>query len=74
MSLTQRVATIYKHIQDVPALEWTISHNLGGYPIVDCYVDNEGIKRVMPSTVVFVDENTCTVSFNSAYAGFATVV
>ncbi len=73
--MQQRIATVYKHVQDTPASEWAIVHSLGGYPIVDCYIDNAGtIERIMPSAVTFVDVNTCTVTFASSRAGFATVV
>jgi len=75
MSLTQRVATSYDHVQSTPSATWTIVHNLGAYPIVDAYIEYAGeLQRILPSAVTYVDENTCTLSFATPRAGFATVV
>lgn len=75
MALTKRIAIGYDHEQAVASTAWTINHNLGGYPIADAYVMYEGdMQRILPSAVTYVDENTCTLTFAIARAGFASVV
>lgn len=72
--LTQRISTGYDHVQTVAAVVWTINHNLGGFPIVDAYVSYDGdLQRILPSAVTYVDVNTCTVTFVTPRAGFASV-
>lgn len=75
MALTQRVAIGYDHIQATAAQVWTINHNLGGYPIADAYVTYNGdVQRILPMAVTYVDANTCTLTFATSRAGFASVV
>lgn len=75
MSLTQRVSIAYDHVQSTAATVWTINHNLGGYPIADAYVTYNGdLQRILPASVTYVDANTCTLTFNTPRAGFASVV
>ena len=72
--LTQRISTGYDHVQAIASTVWTINHNLGGYPIADAYVMYEGdLQRILPSAVTYVDENTCTMTFVTPRAGFASV-
>lgn len=74
MSLTQRIAMVYDFEQVTPALVWTITHNLGGYPIVDAYITYDGdLQRINPASVTYVNPSTCTVSFTTPQAGFASV-
>jgi len=73
--LTTRVPTLVTHEQADPATTWTITHNFGGYPMVDVYVMYEGeLNKIIPSGITYVDENTVQVNFTIAYAGYATVV
>lgn len=70
-----QVATNYKHIQSSAALTWNIVHGLKTYPIVDVYsVINGTIERVMPKSVLYVDQDTCTLEFDTAINGFAIIV
>lgn len=65
----------YRHNQDTPALTWTITHGQKTYPAVDVYIDVDGtVQKILPNSVTYVDENTVSVSFSQARAGFATVV
>lgn len=69
------IATNFKFTQETAAALWTIKHNLGVYPILDVYVlTNNGVQKIMPGTITYVDKNTCTVSFSTPYSGFALVV
>jgi len=72
---SHRVATFYQHNQDVPATTWNINHYQGGYPIIDVFIiaDNLYVK-VIPSAITYIDNNTATVTFQSAQAGKAMVV
>lgn len=75
MSLTRSIATTHNHIQTDPSALWTINHNLIGYPIVDVFIDVDGVlNKIIPTGVSYVDANTCTVSFSSAQTGYAVVV
>ncbi len=68
------VPTVYKHTQTAASALWTITHNLGRYPVVDTFITVDGqLRKVMPAEVTFIDSNTCTVAFTSPRAGFATV-
>lgn len=75
MALIKRVATAYTHVQSTPATTWTITHNIGGYPIVDAYTQhNSETLKIIPSAVTYIDDNTCTLTFLTPRSGFATVV
>jgi hypothetical protein len=69
--MTYRVATQFTHTQDVADTTWTVVHNIGGYPIMDVYINlNSELVKVLP-TITFVDVNTATVTFTNAQSGFA---
>lgn len=64
----------HKHIQEAPASTWSISHNLGSYPVVDAYVDvNGSLIKILPKSVTYVNSNTCTLEFTQNYSGIAMV-
>jgi hypothetical protein len=58
----------FKHIQNSAASVWTINHNLGVKKPVAC-VDTLG--REIEGDVVYVNDNTVTISFGVALAGEA---
>lgn len=69
------ISTFHRHTQTAESALWTITHNLGRYPVVDVFVSIDGqLRRIMPSEVTFIDNNMCTVAFSSPRSGFATVV
>lgn len=77
VAITSSVAS-YNHTQTVAAASWTINHNLGTLtPFiadVNVYVNtSNGVKMMMPSDISFIDANNITVSFTSAYTGYAVV-
>ncbi len=73
--MDRRIATVYTHAQATASDTWTISHNLKDYPIVDVYVDYGGVtQKIIPANIEYVDLDTCTVTFTTPYAGYATVV
>lgn len=75
MAITRKLAGTYEHVQDTPATEWVIVHNLGMYPIVDAYVLHEGeYRKIMPMGVTYDNENQCTIEFSVARDGYAMVV
>jgi hypothetical protein len=55
-----------------PATTWVIDHSVGGYPIVDCYVDISGtVTKIMPESVTYNTPVQVTIVFSTAQAGFA---
>lgn len=64
----------YRHVQSVAATTWTVTHGLKTYPVCDVYVSVSGVvQKVLPASVVYVDQDTVTITFSSATAGFATI-
>ncbi len=73
--MQRHLANVYRHEQTTAATTWTITHNLGVYPIVDAWTMYEGdLQKILPAQVNYVDENTCTLVFTVPISGFATVV
>lgn len=62
--------------QAVAATTWTIVHGIGTTaPIVDVYVLESGsYTKFFPEHVIATDLNTVTLTFTTAYAGYATVM
>ncbi len=58
----------YIHTQDVPLAVWVINHNLGKFPSVTI-VDSQ--NQVVVGDVTYNSSNTITLSFTSAFAGYA---
>jgi hypothetical protein len=74
MALQRSIPRSYTHTQTTASDTWTIVHNVGLYPIVDAWttIDNQ-LTKLLPLEVIYVDENTCTLTFSAAVDGFATV-
>lgn len=60
----------YRFVQDNPSLTWEIQHNLQGYPSVTV-VDSTVEKEVVEGAVMYIDENTVSVSFTGPTSGEA---
>lgn len=58
----------YRHIQNSPALTWTVVHNLNFFPNVTVF--DSGDSQVEGATT-HIDETTLTISFSSAISGKA---
>ncbi len=56
------------HTQDVPLLVWVITHNLGSFPSVTV-VDN--LNQVVVGDITYNSSNILTITFTSAFAGYA---
>lgn len=74
-----RSPAMYTHTQTEPATVWTITHNLGGngssVPIVDVLVPyGDALQKVLPLSIIPIDENTVEVSFSIARVGKAVIV
>lgn len=51
---------------------WICRHNLGGVPLVNCWISVDGgMSETTDFSMTIVDENTCTLRFNKEYAGTA---
>lgn len=72
--MKHRIATYHQHVQDVPAITWTIVHNLFDYPVIDVFMTvNGALVKIVPTTITHVDNKTATVTFSQARAGVAMV-
>lgn len=62
--------------QQTAATTWTIVHGIGTTaPIVDVYVLQGGsYSKFVPKHIIATDSNTVTITFSTAYAGYATVM
>lgn len=58
----------YRHVQGASATTWTINHNLGCRPAVTA-VDSAG--TVVNGRIEYVNDNTLTLSFSTAFNGEA---
>lgn len=65
----------YNFTQASPSTTWTINHDLNNdMPNIDCQIDVGGtLEKVIPLNTVAEDANTITVTFTSAFAGYARV-
>lgn len=69
----------FRHTQSTPAATWTVNHNLGAAaPFIvhaSFFVDpGDGTtKPILPQDVTYVTANQLTVTFSTAYAGYALI-
>lgn len=63
-------AVAYVHTQLSPSATWTIAHNLGMYPAGVVVVDSGG-TTMEGANVVYLDDDTMTLSWASGFAGTA---
>lgn len=65
----------YSHDQESEASVWTINHNLGRQVIVDVVVDFQGNReKILPKSIIVVNDNTLRVTFSGPFTGSARVV
>jgi hypothetical protein len=66
----QSIATYvaYEHTQGAASASWTINHNLGFKPNVTV-VDSAG--NIVEGEITYTNSNSLTVSFQSAFSGYA---
>lgn len=58
----------YVHDQGLPAMEWTVYHNLEKYPSVAV---TDTAKTMVTGQVDYIDLNTLKITFNAAFSGEA---
>lgn len=63
--------TTYTHFQTIADTTWTIDHNLGKKVINDVYIDlpGDGIQKVLPAAVEYVDDYTLIIRFSTPRTG-----
>lgn len=61
----------YTHTQNTSASVWTINHNLGQFPTLLVFDSGGGQCE---GSIVYLDSNSLTVTFSSAFAGTAYVI
>lgn len=65
----------YTHTQESAATVWTVNHNLGREVIVDVVVEFQGVKeKILPKSIIVVNNNTLRVTFSNPFTGTARVV
>lgn len=65
----------YTHVQTVPSLAWTITHNLACAPVCDVIETIGGVvRKTLPDSVRYLDENSILVEFTTATAGQARLI
>lgn len=64
----------YLHVQTEPSSIWTINHTCGN-PSVDIFINENGkIEKIMPFSVIVVNDHQCEVHFTRPFAGTAKLV
>ena len=58
----------YIHTQDVPLTVWVITHNLISYPSVTVV---DSLNHVVVGDIVYNSSNMLTITFTTAFAGYA---
>lgn len=58
----------FVHYQDVPAVVWTVVHNLGKKPSVDI-IDTAGTK--VEGEIEYIDDNSVRIKFAAEFSGRA---
>jgi len=68
-----REITVYTHVQDSPAEEWTIRHDLNTTSVnIQVYGANN--RMILPDELEIINANTVTATFGDAFAGKAVVI
>ncbi len=58
----------YVHVQNEPSAQWVASHNLGKKPAV---VVVDSADEVVHGEILYIDDNTVTLTFAGAFSGRA---
>lgn len=57
----------YRHVQNVPDVSWTVTHNLGYRPAVGI---EDSAGSIVYGNIEHVDENSLVVTFAAAFSGY----
>lgn len=63
-------STGYRHVQSIPSDTWTVTHNLGYKPGGIIVEDSAG-EEWIAFAVEYVDDDSLTLTFSAAFAGWA---
>jgi hypothetical protein len=67
--------TSYTHSQTVAASTWTVVHNAAAKVVSDVWIDNNGAReKVLPESIVHLDDNTLQVNFSAVQTGAVRVI
>lgn len=65
---------VYRFEQNTPAITWSIVHNFGTKPMVECFVNDGGqLKKAWPLSLEYVDDNTVEITWSQGRSGKATL-
>lgn len=67
-ALTVSYVDTYVHYENMPNIEWTITHNMNKYPSVTI-VDSAG--SIVEGAVDYLSLNSCKITFCGAFSGKA---
>lgn len=66
---------MFTHIQSTPAQTWTITHNLGGTPVVDVLSHNGGtLFKILPLNIRVITDMSIVVEFSSPRTGVVNLI
>lgn len=72
--MTLLVKQSFQHVQDNPATDWLISHNLNRDVICDVSVNvGNTLQKILPKSIEVVDLDTVKVTFTVPLSGKARV-
>lgn len=65
----------YTHHQSTPADVWIVTHGLNALPNIDVTIEENGVRqKILVDRVVYIDENSLEIRFNSQRVGQVRVI
>lgn len=72
---TFKITTRQKFEQTTPATVWTITHNMGGFAVIDVYCTVDGKEqKILPAITNTISANVVELTFSTARSGVAYLV
>jgi len=70
-----KITKRHNFTQSTPATTWTITHNMGGFAVIDVFCVIDGVdQKILPAVTNTIDANTVQLTFSTARAGHAILV
>ena len=66
----------FTHYQTTPSLEWVVYHQLGKNVVSEVFITNdEGkLEKILPLSVIYINDETLKITFSSAKIGRVKVI
>ena len=68
----QQRKVLYDHIQSIEKTQWTIEHNLGTFPVISVYTEQQ--IEITPTSTDILDSNTVILTFDRPVSGIAQLI